>query len=209
MIHLADLRRALAAHVPQVVEGTDKTRAAVAVVLCQDSDGLRLLFIERARHEGDPWSGHIAFPGGRLEEGDSDLRRTAERETLEEIGLDLGGAGYLGRLDDLTGATLPVLVSAFAYAVEEPCRFRLSAEVRHAFWCALEDLLDPKRHGEHTFQWRGRQRRLPAIDLLGPGRPLLWGITYRFTARLLELAGHGLPSASQAALDVDQQDQGQ
>jgi len=61
--------------------------AAVAVVFrIAAGDSLELLMIERASYEGDPWSGHIACPGGRMEPGDRDLEVTAVRETREETG---------------------------------------------------------------------------------------------------------------------------
>jgi 8-oxo-dGTP pyrophosphatase MutT (NUDIX family) len=83
-----------------------------------------VLLIERARREGDPWSGHMAFPGGRVEISDESVQRAAERETFEEVGIDLAGAELLGRLDDLegrdSGRTLPLVISAFVYHVHEP-----------------------------------------------------------------------------------------
>jgi 8-oxo-dGTP pyrophosphatase MutT (NUDIX family) len=64
--------------------------------------GLELLFIRRAEHEADPWSGQMGFPGGRAEAGDTDLKQTAIRETLEEIGIDLARDGaFLGPLDEV------------------------------------------------------------------------------------------------------------
>ena len=191
---IAAFRRALKAHLPQLVETTDKTPTAVAAILCPHQGHTHLLFIERTRCAGDPWSGHLAFPGGRHERGDADLRRTAERETWEEVRLDLAQAEYLGRLDDLRSTVLPVRVAAFAYALEQPVPLTLSAEVEDAFWVPLSALLDPARQRESCFPFPGLEdRRLPAIDLLGPGRPLLWGITYHFVAQLCRLAGHCLP----------------
>ena len=194
MTTIADIRQILASYRPRLNTETTKTPAAVAAVLCTRRAQPHLLFIERSEHEGDPWSGHIAFPGGRIEECDPDPRSAAERETLEEIGLDLRLAEYLGRLDDLTGTTLSVLVSSFVYYLESPARFELNSEVKKTFWVPLDHLLNPARHLERNFPFRGLERRiLPAIDILGPGRPVLWGITYRFTARLLQLAGYQLP----------------
>lgn len=194
MIPIAAIRAALARRHPRIASHSDKTPAAVAVVLQERQGQTHLLFIERTRQEGDPWSGHIAFPGGRREEIDADLRQTAERETREEIDLGLDTAEYLGRLDDLTGASLPVRVAAFAYAVKNPGQLTPNAEVQEAFWVPLASLLDPARQLECQFPFRGLEGRLlPAIDLLGPGRPVLWGITYRFVVQLLELLGHHLP----------------
>ena len=189
MIHLDNILRALDAHTPTIAPNPG---SAVAAIL-QGAETPHLLFIERARVNGDPWSGDIAFPGGRVEPQDTGLQAAAERETLEEIGLDLQQGHYLGRLDDLVTQTLGVQVAAFVYTVESESDFRLSPEVADAFWQPLSDLADPQRHRTHTFPHRGFPRRMPAIDLLGPDKPLLWGITYRFVAQLMRLAGQPLP----------------
>ena len=186
---LKDVRRAMAVHRPRLISGDDRSHAAVAIVLHENAGGLRLLFIERSEREGDPWSGHIAFPGGRIEAADRGPRAAAERETVEEIGLDLRPAEYLGRLDDITGATLPVLVSGFVYNVAHPGRFEPNSEVREVFWIPVGALLDSKRHVQHSFRYHGTEHLHPAIDLLGPGRPVLWGLTYRFVVQFLQLTG--------------------
>ena len=74
--------------------------AAVAAVL-RVVDEPELLFIKRAEVAHDPWSGHVAFPGGRMEPDDESLEATAIRETFEELSLDLKAGQMLGRLDDL------------------------------------------------------------------------------------------------------------
>src|SRR5213596_3679172 len=64
--------------------------AAILLLLRMGEHGdPELLMIKRADAEGDPWSGHIACPGGRMEPGDHDLEQTAIRETWEETGVDL------------------------------------------------------------------------------------------------------------------------
>lgn len=166
-------------------------RAAVALVLHESAqeEAPRLLVIERARREGDPWSGDLAFPGGRVEPGDAGDRAAAERETAEETGVDLAGARFLGRLDDLSASLLPMTVAAFVYSIESGAlpALSLSDEVTEAFWVPLPHFFDPLRRREHRLR-RGAEHRFPALDLLGPGRPLLWGLTYRFTVALGELA---------------------
>ena len=185
---LTGIGRRMASHRPRIWSGDDKVPAAVAAILCEQAGQACLLFIERAEFAGDPWSGHIAFPGGRLEPDDGQARAAAERETLEEVGLDLSVATYLGRLDDLTGEALPVAVAGFVYRVELPAVLQLSSEVSQAFWVPLIRLVEPARQVEHTCSADGGAGVSPAIDLLGPGRPLLWGITYRFVAQLLRFA---------------------
>ena len=175
----------LAAHRPQLVGPTDKTRAAVAVVIGPAAGRWQLLFIERAHHPDDPWSGHIAFPGGRIEAGDLSPQAAAERETLEEVGLDLAGAQYWGRLDDLTGHMLPVVVAAFVYRLPGPVELVPNGEVGTTFWVAAEQLRDPGNQTQYWFCRKGRNQVFPALDLLGPERPLLWGLTFCFVRQLV------------------------
>src|SRR5215203_7215657 len=74
-------------------------RAAVALLLRERERGLEIFVIKRAEKSDDPWSGHMALPGGGWERGDKDVYDTARRETLEEIGVDLDEGRLLGRLD--------------------------------------------------------------------------------------------------------------
>ncbi len=181
----AAVQAGLAQHQPYLVGSTDKTRAAVTVVLGPTPEGLQLLFIERAQHPDDPWSGHIAFPGGRIEADDPSPRAAAERETLEEVGLDLSEADYWGRVDDRTGHLLPVVVSGFVYRLETPAALTLSQEVESAFWIGADPLRDPSKQTQHRMQRRGEEQAFPALDLLGPNRPLLWGLTFRIVRQLI------------------------
>jgi len=187
MLSLVKIRDRLKDLPPVLLEAVERTHAAVALVVCDAGSGLEVLFIERSEHEQDPWSGHLGFPGGRVEPEDAGPRDAAERETLEEIGLDLAAAEYLGRLDDVFGVHMPVVVSCFVFGMRHrPELTPNPAEVRQAFWSPLEDLLDPQRRREKTFQIQGEALAHPAIQVLGEGRPWLWGITYRLVAQFLE-----------------------
>ncbi|KAI9679184.1 MAG: hypothetical protein M1817_005203, partial [Caeruleum heppii] len=59
-----------------------------------------ILFIKRAARQGDRWTSHVAFPGGKRDPVDEDDVAAAVRETWEEVGLDLAGehAIYVGNL---------------------------------------------------------------------------------------------------------------
>ncbi len=166
------------------------TRAAVALVVSLHGDDCRILFIERAAHPDDPWSGNIGFPGGKVEDGDEGCRRAAERETLEEVGLDLSGARFLGRLSDVHGAHLPVLVSCFVYGVDRvDLRLTLSDEVQDAFWLPLDYLADPAHRGVHQFDFAGERFQGPCINLPYPDKPVLWGLTHRLAMEFLRILG--------------------
>ena len=70
-------------------------RSAVAIVLDKHaSTDASILMIKRAEHKGDPWSGHMAFPGGRCEAFDKNGLATAKREMHEEVGFDIDDAEH-------------------------------------------------------------------------------------------------------------------
>src|SRR5207248_637661 len=105
---------------PALVEAAPYPRAAVAIVLRDGVRGAEFVVIHRAHRRGDPWSGHMALPGGRQDAADSDLRATAVRETREEVGIDLARHGeLLGTLDDLRavghGRPLDLVITPFVY----------------------------------------------------------------------------------------------
>ena len=52
-----------------------------------------VLLIRRAARRGDPWTGHIALPGGHREVTDADDCAAAAREAQEEVGFDLSADG--------------------------------------------------------------------------------------------------------------------
>src|SRR5262245_5919302 len=98
---MPEIRARLAAYEPKLADTSadGQSLAAVSLVfLAQGGGPAELLFIERALREGDPWSGHMAFPGGRRDRADADLVATSLRETREEVGLELGRP--IARLDD-------------------------------------------------------------------------------------------------------------
>jgi len=195
---MIDIRGRLARHEPTTLSSPSKQGAAVAMVL-RDADGVpEVLFIERARRDGDPWSGHMAFPGGRIDPEDAHARGAAERETREEVGVDLTGAESLGRLDDLRGrhAAAPdhgLVISAFVYHVVDPAPLQPNWEVEHAFWFPVPALLDTERRVDYAVQ-RGSELRFPGILVGTPERHVVWGLTYRFLEVFFEIVGRPLPN---------------
>lgn len=188
MTTLAEIERSLESHSPLLTEPGEAPPAAVALIVSDGPRGPRLLFLERAANDNDPWSGHICFPGGKIENGDGNPRTAAERETREEIGLDLEKGRCLGRLSDISGARIPVHVSCFVYRTDESGPFRLmDEEVNEAFWISLEDLQDPSRHGLKTVIFDGQDWIRPGIALPHAGEPVLWGLTYQLVMDFLQV----------------------
>ncbi|KAF9908183.1 hypothetical protein BX616_000226 [Lobosporangium transversale] len=112
-----------------------------------------VLFIERATRKTDRWSGHVALPGGKREEGDEDDQETAARETMEEIGLDLSDLAQfrcLGALDDRElwtsfGRVFLMVLSPFVYIQLSPSTPPLKPqpdEVASVHWQPLSLFLD-------------------------------------------------------------------
>jgi len=197
MHSLTDIRHCFSGRAPRLLTRGPLRHAAVALILRDGERGPEVLFIERAHHDGDPWSGDLGFPGGKVEDRDENARQAAERETYEEIGIDLGRGEFLGRLDDIAGAHLPVAVSCFVYALQGALPLSFSAEVVDAFWVPLQALCDPGRQRLATVHFRGTELQRPAIDLRGAEQTVLWGITYRLTSQFLQILGHA-PLPSQA-----------
>jgi 8-oxo-dGTP pyrophosphatase MutT (NUDIX family) len=163
-------------------------RAAVAVIFRVTTDGqLELLLIQRAEHEGDPWSGHVALPGGRQEPGDLTLQHTAVRETREETSIDIETEGIiLGTLDELrprTPVLPPIIVTPFVAVVGRGVSVVPSDEVAEAFWVPWSLLVDPLTTMESTVRARGAEWRVPSYVV---GRHVVWGMTERILRQLAE-----------------------
>lgn len=176
---LANLARTLANRVPTPAPRDEPYHeAAVALVLYGGRAGVEALFIKRATREGDPWSGQIALPGGRRESEGETLVQTAMRETLEEVGVDLGVAGtLLGELDELRPRSPmlpPIIVRPMVFSVAVQPALVLSEEVADAFWFPLDDVFDPHRRQDVTIHVSGVPLKRPAIGL---GEHVVWGMT--------------------------------
>ena len=137
--------------------------------------------IRCAEHPADFWSGHVAFPGGRAEPGESSIE-TAMRETAEEVGIDLRRLGeMLGGLDEIQavgrGQAMGLSIRPWVFALREPPPpFTLSEEVASAQWVPLRDLLDPARRAPFTYVHGGAELVLPSIRV---GGLTIWGLTYQ------------------------------
>jgi 8-oxo-dGTP pyrophosphatase MutT (NUDIX family) len=164
-------------------------KAAVAAILREGNGEVQLLLIRRAEQPGDPWSGHMGLPGGRVDPGDASPLAAALRETREELGLDLEALGRpLGRLSEvrthLPLGSVPHSVVPFAFAIEGDPALSPNEEVQDALWLPLPFLLD--RGNRSWFTWVRKGLPLPMPCYRWEGR-VLWGLTLKIVDELLEV----------------------
>ena len=168
----------LARRTPRRAEhGSYDVQAAVALMLRPLGRGLEFLAIKRAEDDRDPWSGHIALPGGRRDSADESLWVTAVRETHEEVGVNLARTGrLLGQLDDVWPRTrrIPAIaITPFVVAVESDTHARTNSEVEYAVWVPLEVVLDEGLRGTLRLDALP-DREFPTIEY---GGHVIWGLT--------------------------------
>ena len=162
-------------------------QAAVSVIV-RGTEELDLLLIKRSHHEGDPWSGHMALPGGRREETDQSLLETAVRETFEETGVDLSLGTHLGHLDEVrpSGSGLPHLtIQPYVFGVTADTSARAASdEVDSVYWVSLDHLRDPTNLGQLEIRGPNGSRAFPSLKVEGHD---VWGLTYRVLQHFLEV----------------------
>ena len=176
---LARITRDLVAHEPP----QKGLRFAAVSVIIRDRQNPSVLLIKRAEMPGDPWSGQIAFPGGKTKSEDRTVKDTAVRETREEVGIDLDRAaeflGYGGVTTTHTG-TMDVVPSVFM--LKRGVDVRPNEEVASFRWVDLEDLVAPESQSKYEFARGGDTAQMPAYAL---GDYVVWGLTYRILSSML------------------------
>jgi 8-oxo-dGTP pyrophosphatase MutT (NUDIX family) len=179
---LPHIRKRLATHEATLVTPKPTTRqAAVAIVVRDTERGPEMLFIQRAEKEGDPWSGHMAFPGGHKEEHDSSLQAAAMRETLEEIGLTLADSDHLGALDHQLaqprGRVLDMLIAPHVFQIHGDPQFTPNYEVAEVVWAPLPAMARNELHDTETKPMAGTPTIFNGYRL--ERGHFVWGLTYR------------------------------
>lgn len=190
MIELSVVEKRIERHRPIVVGAQNARSAAVSLILKNDHDGANILFIERAKRRGDPWSGQMAFPGGKRDPADANVRETARRETFEEVGLELSSHRYVGRLDDLvappsspaSGLVVSCLVHSAIGDIEIDC----NEEVHDTIWIPVASLINARNFlpSYQPIDYRGT---FPGIRVALNDSRVIWGLTFRFLRNFCEV----------------------
>ena len=185
---LLELKRLLEQRPVAPAPRADDTREAAVALLLRPREQLELMLIKRATHATDPWSGHMALPGGRRDHSDYDLRATAMRETAEEVGISLRGDVYLGALDEVAPATRrlpPITIAPFVFAVDTTTSAVINpTEVEAAIWVPLNALRDENAASDILIELESGSRAFPSFKY---GEYVIWGLTHRILSQFLEM----------------------
>ena len=163
-------------------------QAAVTVLLRENQRGPEILMIKRADYPNDPWSGHLALPGGRADAEDEHLLATAAREMWEEVGIRLNPENnFIGRLTMFTpqNPNLPVIeITPFVAVAPDEFSMQFSAEVAAAFWLPVRELEQNGQADFYRLRYQETIIKYPAYP--SPQGPI-WGITARILNEFLAL----------------------
>ena len=180
-------------------------KAAVSIVLRNSSNGPEFLLIQRAKHENDPWSGQMAFPGGKYETSDKHYRHTAIRETQEEVGLQLTDNDFIGQIDDVYGikanGSLSVHIACYVFKIDRDITLKPNHEVADLVWLPLSFLQSPENSHEY-YHPHDMSLKMPAILINQQKEQILWGLSLRMLYILYGILGVPMDafSASDKAL---------
>ena len=187
---VADIQSRLARYQPALIDDPKVARASVAIVLRDGRNGVELLLIQRAVRDDDPWSGHVAFPGGRRDPDDVNPVATAVRETREEVGIDLAtGGAPIGRLDELRAIArhrpLDLVISPVVFALAGPATITVAPrEVESAVWVPLAFFASAAARGTYRRSLDGIDSEFPAFRYQ---HYTVWGLTHRMLESFLSI----------------------
>ena len=157
---------------------------AVLVALHLAAHELSVLLVRRSQVDGDVHSGQLAFPGGRLEAGET-VEAAALRETQEELGLQPASVHLIGRLSEhwipVSGHMVTPLVGWIAQLPRlQPDPLEVELVVQQP----LAALRGQAMRGSFERELAGSRHEIPCWHLPAGN---LWGATAMILAELLSV----------------------
>ena len=176
----------------EIIREGDFVHASVMMILKESGQNYSMLFIKRPESEKDPFSGHMAFPGGRMEKGDSSKLETAIRETYEEVGINITqSARIIGALHDVNPnnprARNYVVTPYLSVLNEEVTIIPEAKEVETTVWVPMYHLVDDRNKEIRIRERDGRQVEDYAYNY---EQYLIWGMTGRILHQFLSFSAH-------------------
>lgn len=164
-------------------------RASVSIILSTQQSELSFLMMQRAHYEGDPWSGQMAFPGGKQDDGDKNITETAQRESLEEMGIRHNDIQRIGRLSDILARPYrpmkkPMVVSPIVFQQVNDFTPEVNNEVADWLWLPISHFQDPSHRKSMSIEKAGLNHELPCYDFKGKR---VWGLSLLMIDELVSL----------------------
>ena len=190
---IKELEKLLKSRDPLKIEDRENfVHAAVMMILEESPQGLSMLFIKRPESDGDAFSGHMAFPGGKVMVGDESKLAAAIRETREEVGVDLDACGrILGELDDVNPNNPRAnnfIVTPYLSVLSKNVPIVPNLlEVEAALWIPVNHLLDGR-----NFAVRMKERNGKIVEdyVYSFDKYIIWGMTGRILRGFFSISSH-------------------
>lgn len=196
---VAALLKIIASHRARKILGRRyMVRAAVTMILRPSgsadpdasSDSLEVLMMRRADRKGDPWSGHMAFPGGKMDSSDESSFETSLRELAEETGIPEPDKNLVsvGRLSDVLtrnhSGKRPMVVTPFVFRLLHDVEFEPNYEVAELIWIPLDYLRNPAHRESMSWDFKGATINLPCYFYEGRR---IWGLSLTMLDEMTKL----------------------
>ncbi|MFK8018347.1 MAG: CoA pyrophosphatase [Pseudomonadales bacterium] len=171
-------------------------RAAVTMILRESrtnnavAGSFDVLMMRRADRKGDPWSGHMAFPGGKMDSVDESTFETSLRELAEETGIPSPATTLesVGRLSDVLtrnhSGKRPMAVTPFVFHLVEDVEFNPNHEVAELIWVPVDYIRNASHRETMHWEFKGATINLPCYFYEGRR---IWGLSLTMLDELLKL----------------------
>src|SRR5579875_786612 len=181
------IKSSLLARPGRKVPGEESMPQAAVAMILRPNKALgehEMLLIKRISSENDPWSGHMAFPGGHYRDNDKLILTTAIREVLEETGIDLRNCSMLGTLDEVIPTNRAIRVTPYVVLGSEATAVEVDAEeVSEYFWIPLSFFRESSNSQLFAVMRSGVNVQVPSFVL--KKNYVIWGMTYRMITDFL------------------------
>tara|TARA_B100000482_G_scaffold84405_1_gene60313 strand:- start:734 stop:1333 length:600 start_codon:yes stop_codon:yes gene_type:complete len=167
-----------------LTDPTKYKKAGVLILLIKDKDDeeYKILFTKRSE-QLKTHSGEVSFPGGKWEEGDSNLYQTALRESNEEINLDMENVTKLGPLNFLLSRH-KIEVNPFVGYLNQLQDFKGNFEIDEIFTVPISFLMNEENIEYKEFNRNDLKVYIPSWVYNGNR---IWGLTAMIAADFLNI----------------------
>lgn len=153
--------------------------AAVAILVRPKTDDLEFFLVKRAEVDDDPWSGDMAFPGGKKNQEDTTLIDTVVREVKEETNIVLSNKKIIGFMKPVYSSVRTNLaVQPIVFRLDEYPIVQLNYELTRFIWAPLSKLQGSK------IQAVVKGWEEPVYMVKGE---IVWGLTFRMLEKIFAL----------------------